>query len=442
MARAISAHPRRIARWSRGMGGALLAVAFVLPRGGGAETLTDAWRMAMRADGTVAAARDDLAAARAERSAAERGRWPTLDVGGGYTQLNQSPILDIQTPNGPFRSPKIWRHDGFASAAADLSIPVWTSGALSGSIGAARAGARGAAAQERMTTADVKLAVAESYVDVLRARSALGVADSDLASLRAHAADVRVMYDKQAVAKSDLLAAEVALANAEQSHLRAANALAIATAAYNRWVGEPLDRQPQLVDPSPPQTTGTLADLVAQADARRPEIAALEALRARLLDSARAERAQGRPQIALHAGYNHFDNQILDRQNFASVGVTLKWRLFASGQIREQTDAIDERARAAERRLQDLRSKIALEVRMSLLNRDDAAARLSAAAVAVAQAEENVRVADELYRSGLGTNTQVLEADALRTTALTNRDAAKYDLVIADFQLERAVGGL
>ena len=42
MARAISAHPRRIARWSRGMGGALLAVAFVLPRGGGAETLTDA----------------------------------------------------------------------------------------------------------------------------------------------------------------------------------------------------------------------------------------------------------------------------------------------------------------------------------------------------------------------------------------------------------------
>jgi outer membrane protein TolC len=79
---------------------------------------------------------------------------------------------------------------------------------------------------------------------------------------------------------------------------------------------------------------------------------------------------------------------------------------------------------------------------MSVLNRDDAAARLRAAAVAVAQSEENVRVADELYRSGLGTNTQVLEADSLRTTALTNRDAAKYDLAIADFRLERAIGGL
>ena len=293
-----------------------------------------------------------------------------------------------------------------------------------------------------MTTADVKLAVAEAYLGVLRARSALEVADSDLASLRAHAADVQVMYEKQAVAKSDLLAAEVALANAEQAHLRAQNALAIAIAAYNRWVGEPLDRQPQLLDPTPPQTAGSLATLVARADAERPEIVALDALHARLLDSARETRAQGLPQIALHAGYNHFDNQILDRQNFASVGVTLKWRLFASGQIRAQTDAIDERARAAERRLQDLRSKIALEVRMSLLNRDDAAARLRAAAVTVAQAEENVRVADELYRSGLGTNTQVLEADALRTTALTNRDAAKYDLEIADFRLERAVGGL
>ena len=70
----------------------------------------------------------------------------------------------------------------------------------------------------------------------------LNVAESNVASLKAHADDVQVMYDKQAVAQSDVLGAQVALANATQQRLRAANALRLATAAYNRWVGQPLDR--------------------------------------------------------------------------------------------------------------------------------------------------------------------------------------------------------
>ena len=77
-----------------------------------------------------------------------------------------------------------------------------------------------------------------------------------------------------------------------------------------------------------------------------------------------------------------------------------------------------------------------------MLSRDDAAARLRTAGVAVEQARENVRVADELYRSGLGTNTQVLEAEALRAIALKNRDDARYDLLIAGYRLERAIGAL
>ncbi|MDE2348461.1 MAG: TolC family protein, partial [Gammaproteobacteria bacterium] len=405
--------------------------------------LADAWRLALRTDGSVAAARGQRRAADAERSAATRQHWPTLDVGGGYTQLNQAPILDIATPSGQLQSPKIWKHDGYATASADLSLPLWTSGRIKAAIGAASAGARGAAAVEAMTDADVKLAVAAAYVDVFRARRALAVADSALASLKAHADDVDVMYRKQAVAKSDLLAAQVALANATEERLRAANALDIADAAYDRWVGKPLDRVPDLAAPPPAAAAdGPVDELVAQAVAHRPELAALDAERSAFEARARAERAQTLPQIALHAGYNHFDNQILDRQNFASVGVTVQWRLFDSGQVRERVSALESRAGAALRQGEDLRSKIALEVRVAVLNRDEAAARLRAAGLAVAEAEENVRVADELYRSGLGTNTQVLEAEALRVTALTNRDTAQYDLLISGYRIERASGEL
>jgi outer membrane protein len=416
----------------------------VIPWAGHAESLADAWAMALQSDGTLAAAHNEREAAEAEHTAALRQRWPSLDLTGNYTQLQHAPQLDIATPAGRLQAP-IWQHDGYAIAGADLSVPVWTSGRTSGAIGAAAAGARGAAAQEARSTADVKLAVAEAYVAVFRARRSLAVTESNVASLKAHHNDVQVMYDKQAVPQSDLLGAQVWFANAQQQRLRAANALHLATAAYNRWVGQPLDRAPELDEPAsaPSIAAGeTLDQLVARALERRPELATLAAQQELFEQAARSEDAQGLPQVALHAGYNHFDNQILDRENFASVGIGFQWRVFDSGQLKARTSALRSHARATGQQLADLRSVVSLQVQTALLNREDAAARIHVAAASVDQAEENVRDAKELYANGLGTNNQALDAEALRVVALTNRDDAAYDLLIAQFRLQRALGEL
>ena len=61
---------------------------------------------------------------------------------------------------------------------------------------------------------------------------------------------------------------------------------------------------------------------------------------------------------------------------------------------------------------------------------------------AVAQAEENLRVARELYSVGLTTNTVVLDAEALRRKAVGNADNAGFDSVLSDLRLARATGGL
>ncbi len=422
----------------------LLCALLGIPWGARAESLTDAWAMALQSDGSLAAVRSDREAAEADQSAALRQRWPALDLNGAYTQFEHAPSLDIATPAGQLQAP-IWRHDGYALAGADLSVPIWTSGKISGAIGAAAAGARGASAQEVRSTADLKLAVAESYVAVFRARRALNVAESSVASLKAHADDVQVMYDKQAVAQSDVLAAQVALANATQQRLRAANALRLAMAAYNRWVGQPLDRAPELDEPSAKPSTeaaGSLDQLIAQAIERRPELAAVSAQQESFEQAARSERAQGLPQVVAHAGYNHLDNQILDRENFASIGIGFQWRLFDSEQLQARTSALRSRARAAEQRLADLRSVVRLDVETAFYNREEAAARIHAASAAVAQAEENVRIAKELYGSGLGTNNQVLDAETLRVVAITNRDESSFDALIAEYRLQRAIGAL
>ncbi len=424
--------------------GVLVLALLGLAQAAGAESLKDAWAMALQSDGTVAAARSDREAADADESAAIRQRWPALDLTGSYTQFGNAPTLDISTPTGQLQAP-IWRHDGYSMAGASLSVPLWTSGKISGAIGAAAAGARGAGALEVSSTADLKLAVAESYIAVFRARRALDVAESNVASLKAHADDVQTMYDKQAVAQADVLAAQVALANATQSRLRAANALRIADAAYNRWVGQPLDRTPDLEEPAAMQSSASsdpLDVLIAEALEHRPELEAVRAQQEGLEQAARSERAQALPQIVLQAGYNHLDNEILDHQNFASIGVGFQWRLFDSGQLQARTHALQSRAHAAEQRLAEMRSRVRLDVESAFYNREDAAARVHAAYAAVAQSEENVRIARELYGTGLGTNNQVLDAETLRVGALTNRDDAMFDALVADYRLQRAVGSL
>ena len=124
------------------------------------------------------------------------------------------------------------------------------------------------------------------------------------------------------------------------------------------------------------------------------------------------------------------------------MGIGFQWRLFDSGQLRARTGALLSRAHAAEQRLNDLRSLVRLDVETAVFNHQEAAARIHAASAAVAQAQENVRIARELYDSGLGTNNQVLDAEALRVAATTNLDDAKFDLLFAQYRLQRAIGTL
>jgi len=207
-----------------------------------AETLQDAWARALENDRSLAAVRSQAEAAGLEAEAARAQRWPTVSVSGRYTWLDDSPAFDFSWTGLPITPPPIFENDEFGMGAATLMLPIYTGGRISSGIEAAEAQSRGADARTSSAAQDVKLAVAESYVGVLRARRALVVADSSVESLTAVTRDVASMFERELVAKNELLAVQVALSDAEQNRLRASNAAEIAQAAYNRHLGERLDR--------------------------------------------------------------------------------------------------------------------------------------------------------------------------------------------------------
>jgi outer membrane protein TolC len=90
----------------------------------------------------------------------------------------------------------------------------------------------------------------------------------------------------------------------------------------------------------------------------------------------------------------------------------------------------------------DLESKVALEVHQVWLKLHESRERTAVTEQAVAQADENLKVSNNLFKAGMVTHTEVLDAERLRTTTASNHNNAVYDTAIAGLRLRRTLGEL
>jgi outer membrane protein TolC len=410
-----------------------------------AETLQDAWSAALSGDWTLKAAQSRVEAASAEHDAARSGRFPNVSVAAGVTRWRDTPAFDFSVAGLPGELP-LFGGSSMQTSEARVSLPLYSSGGIGSAIDAAGATLTARQRAAGSTTQELKLGVAESYVGVLRAESALAVTDATRASLAAHTRDVEDMFQNGQVPRNDLLAAAVSLADAEQRHLQADNALALAHAVYNRRLGRPLGDPVQL-DPALPPVDAQLRSarpeqLAVLAWDHRDELAVLDATRDALAARSSAARAEGRPQLALAGGYSMLENDFLNRDDFWSVGIEVRWNLLDGGRSRGRAGAFAAEAVAVEREQAELRSLIELAVREAWLNVQESRQRIPVAVSAIEQAEENLRVVRDRYLQGEGTNTEVLDAEALIATSRANSDDARYDAALAELRLARATGTL
>ncbi|MFR6359778.1 MAG: TolC family protein [Sutterella wadsworthensis] len=145
------------------------------------------------------------------------------------------------------------RSDRTYGYGAVATLPVFAGGRIVSGVEAAKALKARAGSELRGAEQDVKMKVAERYVNVLQAQRALELAELHERTLQAHAADVEALQ-KGFVVKTDRLAAEVWVKNARQDVIRARNALSLAKSAYNREIGRPLDAEARLEEPALPRS--------------------------------------------------------------------------------------------------------------------------------------------------------------------------------------------
>ncbi len=424
----------------------LIAFGFCAQPAAGQETLKDAWKLALGTDHRLKSANRSAQAAKETMAAAKTARLPSISTEDGYTALSHAlaaklnlsglqELIPIPLPNQVQLS-----EDRFFVSATMLSLPVYTGGRIRRTIEAANAGVEVSLAERDRTALDIKMSVAEAFTAVLRTLRLVAVATQSAKTLEGHAQDASNLYELGLVAKNDLLAAQAVLAEAKQKTLQAVNALDLATSAYNRLLGREFTYPVELIDSTMPQVDDSEAELSAQALRIRPELRGLLYQARALRHEASVERAAVLPQVAFLGGFTHIQNKLLVDPNIWSATLGVKWNVFDSGMARRKTRALTERAEAVSEIRSDAETLISLQVHQALLDVRETRQRIVVAREVMAQADENLKVAKDRYVEGVGVNTEVLDAEALRTRSSANLANATYDLALTYLRLQRAIG--
>lgn len=402
-----------------------------------AETLDDAWNAALSGSRVLEAARATEEAADAAVSAAERKHLPSVDLQANYLRLEEAPQMRFMGMSMPLAKDRTYGYGAVAT------LPVFAGGRIVSGVEAAKALKARAESELRGAEQDVKMKVAERYVNVLQAQSALELAELHERTLQAHAADVEKLFKKGFVVKTDRLAAEVWVKNARQDVIRARNALSLAKSAYNREIGRPLDAEARLEEPALPEVLqGGEATLVERAVRKNAAIEGIRHADAALAAQAKAEKGAYLPQVALAGGWMRQDDPYLARDRGWMVGVTMKWNILDGGVRAANVTEIGKKRAALEHQKAEAGSLVELAVRQCLLNVNEADERLGVAQSALAQADENLRAVRERYRHGLVSHTEVLDAETLRLSSDMNAMYAHYDAVLAGLRLRHAMSEL
>lgn len=421
-----------------------LSLAFVTACTARAETLQDAWVAAGASDPQIASAAA-LVDAASDRLAAARGaRLPSVTVEAGYTALDSTPAVRAMLPPPIGLSETLPLQQGsYSSYRGFASWPLYTSGQLLASARAADAGLDAARKFDATTRIDVRFAVAQAYVDVLRARAHVAAVRRNRDALASHETDANNLAATGLATRADVLAASVALAEADRIIISSETDASIADESYNRRLSRALDAPVELAELTPKSAVRPpLETLVMRALEGRPEPAAVRADRDRLLAEAEAKRAAGMPQITVTGGYAYQENQYQVHPGLWSIGIGVRWNLWDGEVIRRSASALSASARAASHTLDGTLADIRLQVTTAYSRLRDAERRFSVAIRALELATENVTLAKDRYVAGTGTATEALDAVARLSTA--DRDAldARYDVVLHEMLLARATGDL
>jgi outer membrane protein len=300
------------------------------------------------------------------------------------------------------------------SAQVTGSYELFSGGRRLAQLRAAGAGVDAAEARVREQAYVVVLRVTETYYAAAAASDLVAVADQRLERARQQEEFASNRYELGTATTSDLLRAQIEVANAELAALEARSALRSSSLELGRLVGVAGEVRP--ADAALPERAPKLAaleDLLARAVQTSPAVRAAEAARASRRADRQAAYTPYLPSLRVSGGYDWFAFDFPPDQQSWSVRLTASLPLFNGF----QREAAVMRARAlegaADAAARDATIAVRVAVESAVHEIELAEYRVQVSERTVELAREDLRVQEERYQIGAAT---ILELQASQLT--------------------------
>ena len=327
-----------------------------------------------------------------------------------------------------------------------LMQPIFTGGKIKAQYRAAQHLEQMALHGQKLSEAEVLLEVESLFWQLITVQEKVELATQYKNMLQSLTYDIEGYLEEGIVNRNDLLRATVALNESELEYMKAENGIVKLSMALCRLTGLPITQR--LVAKAEQQDSTiemTLAELWHKGLEQRHEISMVKeqtGLAASLKDLAGAARY---PDLALGASYfavnpNPYNGMQKEFGHDWFIGATLTLPVFHWGERRQLHKAAVFGENAQQLRLEDTYEMIKMDITRSFLDMEESKKNVEIKKTSLEQASDNLSIAQDNFREGALTTTDLLEAQALWHQAQTDLIESKNEFRTRYAELIKAIG--
>jgi outer membrane protein TolC len=409
-------------------------------------TLQQAVELAQRNSLDLQTAQLELERSQSELREAEAANFPRVAAGANLTlqQSENSSGLSNQLEEALGIESSNSSTAAALGGSVELNYDLFTSGRRPAQINAAEGRVQLQRLQVEVTSEATLLEVVNDYYDLQEADEQVRIAQASVVEAEASLRDTTALEQAGIGTRFEQLQAEVTVANARQNLAEALSQQQVSRRQLRQRLG--LGESVNIAAADPVELAGdwlpSLEESIILAYQNRAELEQQLVQREVSQQQRRAALADLRPQVSAFANFGVQDS--LDQEGGFNdnyqLGLRFSLNLFDGGATRARAAQEDSNIAIAETQFAAARNQVRLEVEQAYFTLQSSFTNTRTAMQAVDVATEALRLARLRYQAGVGTQTEVSQAQADLTTAELNRLQAILGYNRSLASLQRAVG--
>ncbi len=373
--------------------------------------------------------------------------FPTLDLGSGIDYSNSAFLDSVneqiieERGEGSLTNPETSSFN--FSSNLSLGYNIYDGGQRGATIRASQKQLQSAELDLETIVEQTRFETSRDYYNLQNSDAQVGIEQAAVEDANQTLRDAQLLEKAGLGTRFDVLRAEVELAQAQQrlSTAKANQSISRRQLAETISVSHNTDLSTADTIEEAGIWSLSLPESIVQAFKNRAELEQFLLQREIGAEQRKIALSQVRPRLSADATYNITDDfeDSFDMSDQYQVGLNLQWRLFDGGAARASARQSDKDIEIAETQFANQRNQIRFAVEQAYFGLEANQKNIGTATKEVELAEESLRLARLRFQAGVGTQTDVIDAQTQLTTARGNLLSSIIDYNQSYIDLQRQV---